>query len=424
MDSNNYYYNVLKHKKMDLKDLLINKEGLADFYVLAIDENSVPSKSMAVFYNKEMTINRDITNLAIAAYNKIYSQKRLIIVDSMAASGVSSIRILKECKNIKKIYINDINPIAIKLIKKNITLNKLDKLKCQIEISRKDANFLLSEIAQDDCSTLEQEKHKPNVISIDPFGTPNRYLDSAFKAIQKVNGLLCITATDTPVLFGIKQNACQRKYLSKPLHSEYCKEVGARILIYFITRIANINNLGIIPLLTFYSKHFIRVFALTFKNKKLITKHIKNFGYIIHCQHCGYRTALKNQPLYIFKKCPLCNTKESLDYAGPLWLKKIHDSQFIKEVIVLNKETEYKYKNRIDKLLNLALEEINMPVSYYNIHKLSQNLKLPYVPRMKVIQKMIKEKGYKVSRTHFDFLSIKTNMSLKLIKDSLLDLKF
>ena len=423
MDLNNYYYNVFKHKKMEVKDFIINREGLADFYVLAIDENTVPSKSMVVFYNKNMMINRDITNLAITAYNKIYSQESLIIVDSMAASGVSSIRILKECRNVKKIYINDINPIAIKLIKKNITLNKLDKPKHKIEISRKDANFLLSEIVQDDCFTSEQEKYKPNIISIDPFGTPNRYLDSAFKAIQKVNGLLCVTATDTPVLFGIKQNACLRKYLSKPLHSEYCKEIGARILIYFISRMANINNLGIIPLLTFSYKHFIRIFALTFKNKKIITKFIKNYGYIIHCQYCGYRTTLKNQPLHIFEKCPLCNTKDTLDYAGPLWLEEIHDNQFIKEILILNQKIGYKCKNRIDKLLNLALEEINMPVSYYNIHKLSQNLKLPYVPKMHVIQNKIKEKGYKVSRTHFDFLSIKTNMGLNLIKDSLLDLK-
>ncbi|MFX0043077.1 MAG: tRNA (guanine(10)-N(2))-dimethyltransferase [Candidatus Hodarchaeota archaeon] len=408
---------------MEVKDFIINREGLADFYVHAIDENTIPSKSMVVFYNKKMMINRDITNLAITTYKGIYNQKNLIIVDSMAASGVSSIRILKECRNVKKIYINDLNPIAIKLIKKNIILNKLDKEKHKIEISRKDANFLLAEIAQYDCFQSEQENIKPNIISIDPFGTPNRYLDSAFKAIKKINGLLCVTATDTPVLFGIKQNACLRKYLSKPLHSEYCKEIGARILLYFISRIANINNMGIVPLLTFSYKHFIRIFALTFKNKKLINKFIKKFGYIIHCRYCGFRTTQKNQLFHILEKCPLCNTKNTLDYAGPLWLEEIHDKQFIKEILILNQKIGYKCKNRIDKLLNLALEEIDMPVTYYNIHKLSQNLKMPYIPKMDVIQNKIKEKGYKVSRTHFDFLSIKTNMDLKLIKEILLDIK-
>ncbi|MFX1411040.1 MAG: tRNA (guanine(10)-N(2))-dimethyltransferase [Promethearchaeota archaeon] len=408
---------------MEEKDLIIINEGSADFYIHAIDKDLIPSKSMVVFYNKKMMLNRDITNLAIMAYNKLFNQNGLILVDSMAGSGVSSIRIMKECKNIKKIYINDINPIAINLIRKNINLNKLNQSKFQIEISRKDANFLLTEISQHSCFASEQENKKPNIISIDPFGTPNLYLDSAFKAIQKVNGLLCITATDTAVLFGIKQNACLRKYLSKPLHNEYCKEIGARILIYFISRIANVNNLGIIPLLTFYSTHFIRVFVLTFKSKKKITHYIENCGYIIHCLHCGYRTILKGQNLHLSNECPLCNIKDSLDYAGPLWLEELHDNQFIKEILILNQNSGYKCKNRIDKLLNLALEENDMPVSYYNIHKLSQKLKLQFVPKMEVIQNIIREKGYRVSRTHFDFLSIKTNMDLILIKKSLLELK-
>ena len=260
---------------MEEKDLTINREGLVDFYIHTIDKNLIPSKSMNVFYNRKMVINRDLTNLAITAYNKLYNQNSLIIVDSMAASGIGSMRILRECKNIKKIYINDINPIAFELIKKNIKLNKLDKSKIQIEISRKDANFLFSEIAQVNCFNSKKDGQKPNVIMIDPFGTPNHYIDSAFKAIKKVNGLLCITATDTAVLFGIKPKACLRKYMSKPLHNEYSKEIGARILIYFISRMANINNLGISPLLTFYSNHFIRVFALTFKVKKKLQNKLK-----------------------------------------------------------------------------------------------------------------------------------------------------
>ena len=252
-------------------NFVIRKEGLAEFYIFERDDDSIPSKSMSVFYNKKMEINRDISSLAIKAYNKLYNQD-LVIVDSMAASGISSIRLLLECENIKKLYINDINPIAVELIQKNLALNQLKTDGIRIEISRKDSNFLLSEIAQDNHLHAESEINKPNVISIDPFGTPNLYINSVFNAIQRSNGLVCITATDTAVLFGIRPKACIRKYMSKPLHNDYCKEIGARILIYFISRMANVNKLGIIPLLTFYSNHFIRVFALTIKDKK------KNFG--------------------------------------------------------------------------------------------------------------------------------------------------
>ncbi|GAH06030.1 unnamed protein product, partial [marine sediment metagenome] len=129
-------------------------------------------------------INRDVSNLAIMAYDRVYNQHPLIIVDSMAASGISSIRILKDCKNVKKIYINDINPIAVDLINKNLSLNGIYNHPAHIEVSRKEANYLFSEIAQNSYSSSNNRPQKPNVISIDPFGTPNLYIDGAFKAIQ------------------------------------------------------------------------------------------------------------------------------------------------------------------------------------------------------------------------------------------------
>jgi tRNA (guanine26-N2/guanine27-N2)-dimethyltransferase len=403
---------------MKQKDLTLIREGSTKFYIYNVDKNSVPSKSMNVFYNKKMEINRDITNLSINAYKELFHQKNLVIIDSMAASGVSAIRILKECAKIKKIYINDINPEAVKLLRLNMSINKLNKENNRYCITNKDANLLFSEIA----SKSSEKQKKPNIISIDPFGTPNRYVDSAFKTLQQVNGLMCITATDTAVLFGVKPKACIRKYLSKPLHNEYCKEIGGRILISFVSQIANINNIGITPLLTFYSGHFIRLFCLTFKNKKMISKHFENLGYLIHCGKCGYRSTYKNI-LLIPKKCPVCYNRGELDFAGLMWIGKLHDDNFLKSLININSEIVSPNKKRIDKILNYAREENNMPISYYNIHKLSQNLKLKSVPKIMVIINEIRNLGYRASRTHFDYLSIKTDMDLPMIKNILLKLQ-
>ena len=411
-----------KKKESFLKDeLTIVKESFAEFYVHSTDINAIPSKSMKVFYNKKMEINRDVSCLAANAYNNLYGQKDLIIVDCMAASGISTIRMIKECNNIKKIYINDINPIAIDLIHKNIKLNKLELGKPEIIISQKDANFLFSEIEQNKFLRLDNSHKKPNVISIDPFGTPNLYIDSALKAIQKIHGLICITATDTAVLFGIRPKACIRKYMAKPIHTEYCKEIGARILVHFIARIANINNLGIIPILTFYSNHFIRVFALTIKDKNEISKNFINYGFIIHCNNCEYRTSIQNSLLNLPHNCPNCGESEKLDYAGPLWVGKIHESSFVEELMSLNSKFDYSNKKKINKILTLILNEIDMPISYINIHKLCQKLKLSNVPRMDKILDLIKEKGFKASRTHFDFTSIKTDINLELLKNLLLE---
>ncbi len=409
-------------KEIFLKnDFNIIKEGSAYYYVHTEDNNSVPSKSMKVFYNKKMEINRDVTCLAVNAYRNLFNQKKLVIIDCMAASGISSIRMIKECNNIKRIFINDINPAAIDLIRKNIKLNDIKGKSPELVISQKDANLLFSEIAQNICPHLKNSTERPNIISIDPFGTPNLYVDSAFKAIQRKSGLICITATDTAVLFGVRPKACVRKYMSKPLRIEYCKEIGARILIYFVSRIANINKLGIIPLLTFYSNHFIRIFALTMKNQKKISNYINNYGYILHCNNCGYRSTYQTDIIMIQCKCPVCGDNGKLNYAGPLWVGEIHDFNFLKEILNLNNESNYSNYKKLEKILSFALNEIEMPISYYNIHKLCQKLKLQQVPNMQEILDLITKQGYKASRTHFDFTSIKTDMNLELLKNKLLE---
>jgi len=377
------------------------QEGSVKFLLHEIDNDVIPSKSMNVFYNERMEINRDISILAIIAYNKIISHESLVIVDSMAASGIGSIRLLKNTKNVKKIYLNDINPFAVELIKNNLKLNEIKSK--QAEVLNKDANLLFSEFSRS--STL------PDVISIDPFGTPNLYIDSAFKAIKKDKGLLCITATDTAVLFGVKPKVCIRKYMAKPLHTDYCKEIGARILLSFISRIAHINNLGIIPLLTFYSNHFIRIFAISFRGKSKILKDLpKSYGYLFHCNYCGNRSSINENLLKIPQKCPLCLTEKYLSYSGPLWVGELHQKSYLEEMCLLNEKFNFKNKNRIRKILNFALKEITMPISYYNIHKISQQLKLSSIPKLEDIIKLIEENGYKASRTHFDFISIKTDM--------------
>lgn len=398
------------------------KEGFAECYIHNVDKNAIPSKSMTVFYNKKMEINRDISNLAIMAYNRIFNRDPLIIVDSMAASGIGAIRMLKECKNIKKIYINDINPVAVELIHKNLVLNRLFNHPSHIEVSRKDATYLFAEIIQNNFTNSDDNREKPNIISIDPFGTPNLYLDAAFKAIQTKDGMLCVTATDTAVLFGVRPKSCIRKYLSKPLHTEYCKEIGARILVNFISRIANVNNLGIIPLLTFYSSHFLRIFCLTYKNRDNISHSFSSYGYIVHCNNCGYRSTFQDNILEISESCPLCKERKKIEYAGPLWINEIHNLKLLNEMIAINDEFQYINKKRITKLLNLIKEEIKNPVSFYNIHKLSKILKISQTPKLTTIIESIRKKGYSASKTHFDFLSIKTDMDVEAIKDTLLEL--
>ncbi|MFW9945560.1 MAG: tRNA (guanine(10)-N(2))-dimethyltransferase [Candidatus Odinarchaeota archaeon] len=408
-------------KSQENKRYSLQKENYVDFYIHNSDKDKIPSKSMDVFYNKKMEINRDITISSIIAYNEIFNPESLIIVDSMAASGIGSIRLLQECKNIKKIYINDINPLAINLVKKNLEINKINP--SYVEVINEDSNVLCLKLAHQIKINSKILIKRPNVIIIDPFGTPSHFIDAALKLIQKKNGLLCITATDTAVLFGVRKKACFKKYMSKPLHNEYCKETGARILLHFISKIANVNNLGINPLLTFYSGHFIKIFAQTYKSKDKIYANFSNYGYIIHCNNCGHRSVYTSNIVKIPNQCPSCKEDEMLEYAGPFWIEKIYDKEFIKRVLFHNSNSNHFTKKKVNKILSLILNEIDMPITYYNIHLLCERLKLSQIPKIDLIIKQIKRNGGQASRTHFDFLSIKTNIGIDELQKILIELE-
>src|SRR3989344_5609944 len=143
------------------------------------------SKEMGVFYNPVMSLNRDISVLLLNSTNK----NNLQIADPLAASGIRSIRFLKELnKNkIKKIYINDNNKEAFKSIKYNLALNKIQHKNNKIKLFNDDANLFLIKSTGFD------------YIDVDPFGTPNPFLDAACKRLAR-EGIMAVTATDTSAL--------------------------------------------------------------------------------------------------------------------------------------------------------------------------------------------------------------------------------
>ena len=75
--------------------------------------------SKNVFYNPVMKLNRDISVVLLNALGR-----KMTIADIMAATGVRSIRFLKEVKGVK-VFINDNSKEAVKLIKQNLKLNKV-----------------------------------------------------------------------------------------------------------------------------------------------------------------------------------------------------------------------------------------------------------------------------------------------------------
>ena len=118
------------------------------------------------------------------------------IADCLSASGLRTIRYVRELEGVKVVYANDILPAAGRLMQDNFDLNQLDKEKYRVTL--KDANQLMREQTQNGGF---------DIIDLDPYGSVVPFLDAAVGAIRD-GGLLCITCTDTRVLCGPDLTKC------------------------------------------------------------------------------------------------------------------------------------------------------------------------------------------------------------------------
>lgn len=379
---------------MEIKTI---KEGLVT--VKAPEFDKISSKA-PVFYNPVMELNRDLSVLAIKAYQKELGRE-ISICDAFGGSGIRGIRYAKEVDDVSNVVITDINPLAVQYANENIEINNLNNVK----VYKEDSNILLRKC-----------RGKFDVVDIDPFGTPSPYIESAAISL-KAGGMICATATDTSALCGTYKEPCIRKYSAKPLKTEYCHEIGIRILAGFIARTFSKYKKCIEVKFSHSSEHYMRLYAVIKKGAKITDESLKNIGYIMHCDNCLYRTLIRGFAPKIPSSCPVCG--KNFKISGPLWCGSILNSDFIKDMLKNIEDTKINQENKAFKLLNTAYLEVDAPATYYDIHQVCKNLKTS-APRLDDVIEALRNEGYFVSRTHFKPTGIKTNAPLTILKEILL----
>jgi tRNA (guanine26-N2/guanine27-N2)-dimethyltransferase len=359
-----------------------------------------PSKA-PVFYNPAMEFNRDFAVLAMQAYQRMVNRE-IIICEPLAGCGIRGIRFAKEVEGVKHVLVNDINEKAFQLAKYNIEMNELGKL---VSARNEDANLLLA--------FYGAPRKRFDAVDIDPFGSPAPFMDSAIRATRD-GGLIALTATDMAPLCGVHPKACLRKYGGKPLRTEYCHEIALRLLIGATAATAAKQEIGIIPIFSHSTDHYVRVYVTLRHGAKNADHSLSRMGYILHCFKCFNREIVNKSVLLEHSgKCPECGSK--MDYAGPLWLGKLWDKKFC---ALMERESERKrlrHKRRVQKILALTQKERDAPPTYYVLDKICGKMGLS-VPSVKKVLAILKARGFQASPTHFNPKGIKTNASTAEIK--------
>ena len=324
-----------------------HQEGKAIFKANLSGKDKGPGKAKGVFYNPAMKMSRD---LHVALANKI--QIKGIMLDGLAASGIRGLRLSLEAG--LNVEFCDTSILATKTIIENLKKNNLEAA-----VYNKPVEELLKE-------------KKYDCIDIDPFGTPEPFLEAALKGLND-NGILGVSATDTAVLCGAKPSICVKRYGAMSMKWVSAKEIGIRILLGKIHSLATNIGKGIEPLLSYSEGHHLRVFVrLTKKNK----------------------TKLK----WINLKMEVIENEEK-DAGGPLWVDKIIQSNIVPS----------NCEGKLGKFFQTLHEEANGPPGLYDINDLAREAKIGQTPQRNKIIKCLNKLGYFASSSVFSPLGIKTD---------------
>ena len=242
------------------------KEGKANVYF---------HKKTQVFYNPIQEFNRDLSIAVLNTYSSVNNNKKLRILEALAASGIRSMRYALEIDNVKEIVANDLDKQAVELINSNIDLNQVnDKVKSNCG----------------DCLTYMniacQEKNKLfDCIDLDPYGSPAMFFDASIRSVRN-GGILLITATDAGVLCGNGADTCYTKYGGISLRTPSCHELALRILLQSINSHAIRYSKYVVPLMSLSIDFYFRIFVQVFDSQLKAKESLANLGMVYFCNDC------------------------------------------------------------------------------------------------------------------------------------------
>ncbi|NWS02279.1 TRM1L protein, partial [Motacilla alba] len=338
-----------------------------------------------------------------------------------------------------------------------------------IEVTKMDANVVMHLRSFD-------------FIHLDPFGTSVNYLDSAFRNVRNL-GIVSLTSTDISSLYAKAQHVALRHYGCNIVRTEYYKELAARAVIAAVTRAAARCNKGIEVLLAVALEHFVLVVVRVLRGPTPADDSAKKVRYLIHCQWCEERVFQKEGNMVEenpYQQLP-CDCHGSMPgktavLLGPLWSGALFNTGFLRRMLLEavqygldeaqpllktlvceaecttpkhfsthnpgdeNKQEECGVyirtpntsaesylvhgKRKSEEVLRGAAKRqraehsAEHPPFYYNIHR--HSIKGMNMPKLNKFLTYLSEAGYRVSRTHFDPMGVRTNAPLAQFKTVLM----
>lgn len=332
-----------------------------------------------VFYNPAMKLARDVSVRVLRAAGGTHWK----VLDGLSGTGARGLRYAVEGPPPGEVVLNDANPVAVALCAFNAEANGVTD---RVTVTRHRLEVL-----------LHQERF--DLVDVDPFGSPAPFIAAAVRAVRK-NGLMALTATDTPALCGSRPRPCLRRYGARPWRGDAMHEVALRILAGAAVREAARTDRSAVPVLSMAEDHYVRVFLRVTEGAHRADAALDSIGYAWPTPEGGVGTG------------PAPPDGRGT-WAGPLWLGPLHDRGLVEAMMA---DAGGPGDAKSERLLEVWSEEADLPPLMLDANRVAARLKVP-TPRMDRAISRLREVGYSAGRAHTNPVGIKTDAPVEVVED-------
>lgn len=418
--SRQYYHEPLHQKQVRAVHLRLQKDTTTASADTAPEDIKDDSTNPPNTVSNQLPVENGFTEEPVTLEAGKMCKNGIRILEGLSASGLRSVRFGLEVPGVREIIANDFDRNAVMYIQKNIEKNKLEDL---VTANYGDVSMVMY-------SNRDYED-RFDVIDLDPYGSPARFLDGAVQSVSD-GGLLCITCTDTAILCGNAPETCFSKYRGMSLRANFCHEMGLRIILQAIETHANAYSRYIQPLVSISADFYMRVFVRVFKGQSKVKESVTKLALVYHCVGCG---SFSLQPLGekvptkgnnfkyvpatgppVGQVCDHCGSR--LNVGGPIWADSLHDKDFLHKVIssLESEDLKLNTKDRLLGMLSMAYEELPDVPLYYIGDGICDRLHC-VAPSLLQLRSAILNGGYRVSLSHCAKNSHKTDAPAEFIWD-------
>jgi tRNA (guanine26-N2/guanine27-N2)-dimethyltransferase len=358
-------------------------EGKARFYVAG------------AFYRPQSQIGRDLAVLAAAVYRRQHGQLR--VLDAMTGCGVRALRYQQEAEA-DWVWANEGNPELREVLQQNLATGLRSGT---YRLTHHDANQVFF--------TCYQQRDFYDLVDIDSFGSGAPYLSTGMWA-TKLGGLLYLTSTDTRTTGGHNPPHSLQQYGAYARSHPAVHEQGARLLLGQAWQQAAAKGLGLEPVFSLYNGHVHRVMVRLTPGRPGATE-VRHYGFLGYCHQCGHYQPLSWRQL---GRADCAHGQAAqvsphpLTVSGPLWLGTLHDRAFLAAMAALAQTWEWP---RQVELLTIMQAEAELPPYYFTLPEIGRHGRMD-IPKREQLMQALRDRGFAVSRTHFEAQAIKTTATI------------